>query len=387
MDGFLDYGRPKADLFAGDFYAEQDEVSRGACLDTFFPSDLKPAKGAPSLSLDSGFAPLEIKRPPSALHRVVTFPGAAGSTELPVGAPSGRHYTSAASPSALLHALVSFFTSERDAVLEYKPAKCAVKASVNAQHALLQVRVAFSLLDSGLVAMEWTRKHGDSPAFIHTAQAASAFVEGATGSQVQLAQKLASPGLGAPLGAPLGCPLGLAPPAFGLGCGALLDVPPCLEEDVEPVMAMAADPEGQQEGAVNLAKMLDSPDAGVVAAVLSSRWELVEAMLLAPACVLAAPALVEKLFDQVDVPQPAAARLADACAARLGAEETTLGRRQLARLLFRMLTFGVDVDPEPLVAKLEALADALQKGDQDAPTQNHLSEAALQLYQRRQAVA
>lgn len=413
MDGFFD-SRPKSDLFAGDFYAGDDQVSRGATLDTFPTQCKNISKG--SLPLFDDFESLDLQQGrPSPIGRSLQFPGSS-SQQLQEGELQGRSYLSTAPANALLQALVSFFQEERDSVLEFAPEKCAVKANVNASHSLLKAKISFCLTGE-FVAMSWVRQIGEATALVQIAQACSDYCAATTGTPVQLAGAglhsavfgarselggLSPPGLGG-LSAPglgglspprglsppgfqnlggLAPPLGLAPPESGFLQGEVLEVPPCKPEDMEPILDLARDPACQQEGAQSLVKILESSDALVCAQVLAMDLELVETLLLVPACVLAAPRLVEKLLDTVDVAQSSATRLAETCAARLESEETQLGQRQLARLLLRMLTHGI------MSAQINGTVEALRRREfQDAPTQHYLSEAAFALAAQPQPIA
>merc|ERR1719313_2849919 len=345
MDGFFD-SRPKSDLFAGDFYAGDDQVLRGATFDTFPAKSMSTGKGA--VPLFDEFESLDLHSKSAAspiIGRYLQFPGTSSGQQLEEGSLAGRSYLSTASANALLQALISFFSEERDAVLEFTPEKCAVKAHVNASHSLLKLKVGFCL-SGECVAMSWSRQIGDATAFVQTAKACSEYCAATTGVPVKLSGAglpdsvlegsgsgfggLCAPGLGglAPprlggLSPPgfqslggLAPPHGLAPPECGFAQGTVLEVPPCKPEDMEPILDLARDPACQQEGAQSLVKMLESTDAQVCSQVLLSHLDLVEALLLVPACVLAAPALVEKLLDTVDVAQSSLIRLAETCATR-----------------------------------------------------------------------
>jgi hypothetical protein len=411
MDGFFD-SRPKSDLFAGDFYAGDDQVLRGATLDVYPTKSMSTGKGA--VPLFDEFESLDLhsrNAASSAVGRYLQFPGTNIDQQLKEGSLTGRSYLSTAPANALLHAMIAFFSEECDAVLEFTPEKCTIKAHVNASHSLLKLKIGFSL-SGGCVAMSWSRQIGDATAFVQTAKACSKYCAATTGVRVELSGAglpspilegscdgfggLCSPGLGGlqppglgGLSTPsfqnlggLAPPLGLAPPEFGFAQGTVLELPPCEPEDVEPILDLARDPACHEEGAQSLVKMLESTDAQVCAQVLLSHLDLVEALLAAPACVLAAPALVERLLDTVDVGPRSKARLAETCATRLASEETQLGQRQLARLLLHMLNRQI------MSAEISSKVEVLRTREyQDAPTMQYLSEAVFALESQPQALA
>merc|ERR550514_2194070 len=112
------------------------------------------------------------------------------------------------------------------------------------------------------------------------------------------------PSFGAPEAPP---PLWEQHPAGSLTPNQLLELPsleiePCTAEDLAPMIEMATSgmDSDMAEAAVQLCQMIDrETDAKVVIQVLLQQPEVMVGLLEEPACVLAAPALVEKVATRV----------------------------------------------------------------------------------------
>lgn len=391
--GHGESSRP-VDLFGGDFYAgDEGGVTRGVSI-AQMPSAFKPASyekpEKTALFSDAEFAFGD-------KAQRITFDGT--TVELEHRAVSGATLTSAAPPTVLLNSLLTFFMQNCDATVEPNPKKCGVKIHCCHERQLLKIKVAFYVPEHAprRTAMSWTRKVGDG---LHLIQLMKQYSEFALqrGVEVQKAEStlnavpqfgsLPMPMLGAPemprfpwdvdMKGETEASIDETTPCAHDWSLPMLDVLPCAEEDLEPLLHMACgcDPVGKEEAARGFVAMLDGTvDAEVATAVLKTRQDVVESLVADPACVLSGPALLEKLVARDAYDELAAVRLV---CRRLRTEASTLGQRQLARALGSIV-------PTMRVEKLrecEGLADDLatiRSSLNDKATVHYLDEAALAL--------
>jgi hypothetical protein len=357
--------RSSHDLFEGDFYADDELVTRGLSFaPTFQTSADKKLLGLASRALafpEEPVVDLEVK---------------------PVFA--GKTYYSSATPTELATVILEYL-NQLNSVVKLNPTKRSISAQVCKNYQAHKLRVSFYVpSDQDTVALTWERTAGDSVEF-------NSIVVGAEKAISDGGLSLTAVGMGSAQSSAFACPP--MPQLFpeeqlswgpGQATGELtpnfldlplLDVDPCTEEDLEPLLEMATslyDGSSMAEAAAQLCRMVDGvTDAEVVAKVLGERPQVLFGLLNEPECVYAAPALVEKTF------LPCLLNASDVAATiveRVSKEPGQLGKRQLAQCL----NFVLSVAPGP--TGFEGLLDTVQALDGgDEVTNRHLREATYSL--------
>lgn len=365
------YRRSQQDLFGGDFYADEEQTTRGVSfgaarapghLDAFGKVDPFP------------FGKQEFAQRAGA--RLV-FPGCEGVDlevkDVPAGLSNGKsYYVSAQNGTELALALMDYF-AQQDGVALPREQKRAIKAHLCVKYELLKVKVSLCIPAEApqYVAMTWERKAGDSLEFGNAARGCSAYLQERGLRCTEPADRnvafAADPVFGLPTLPPLGDEWGVPPrPGFGapppLSLGEktpnfLLDLPalavePCTAGEMQGLIDQAAEPyaESKREAAVELCKICDGEtDAPAVHQTVTSQVLL--GLIQEPACALAAPALAEKLVPHCPALDWAA--VATALAARLPSEPA-LGQRASSKALQAVLHYHpVSLDVSALEAQCQ----------------------------------
>jgi len=122
-----------------------------------------------------------------------------------------------------------------------------------------------------------------------------------------------------------------------------------------------------------MGRMIDGvTDAETVHKVLGEQPEVLLGLLNEPACVYAAPALVERLLARSQTTAP---RVVSLVVERACSESAQLGKRQLAKCLNFVLSVVQDpIGFEGLLEKVQALDNGV-----DEATSRHLREATYSL--------
>lgn len=356
-----DKRRSSVDLFEGDFYADDDHVVRGL---SFAPAFQNISDG-------------KLHGPPS---RALVLPGEA-SVDLEVKPVfAGKTYYSSSSVTDLATAVLEYL-NQLDSFVTLKPAKRSLTAEVCKNFQVHKLKVSFYVPTEAedKVAITWERKAGDGLEFNST-------VVGAEKALADRQLDLTAVGMGVSQSSAFAVPM-LPPlfpeewadsPAGDRTPDFLFELPPlelepCTEEDFMPLYEMAtSDSSSMAEAAAQMCRMIDGvTDAAVVAKVLGEQPEVLLGLLNEPACVYAAPALVERLITRCPLSTPDVARtiIERACA-----EPAQLGKRQLAKCLNFVLSVAQDPHGfEGLLEKVQALDSA------DEATTRHLREATYSL--------
>lgn len=368
------YQRSAQDLFGGDFYADEEQTTRGVSFAAGprAPGLYDPLGGKEAFPFGKqDFAPVS--------QRLV-FPGCEGVDlevkDVPAGLSHGKaYYVSAPTGTELALALMDYF-AQQDGVALPREQKRAIKAHLCVKYELLKVKVSLCIPAEApqYVAMTWERKAGDSLEFNAAARGCAAYLQErglrCTEPADRNAAFAADPIFGLPAMPRLGDEWGAPPrPGFGPGLGDktpnfLLDLPalavePCTADEMQGLIDQAAEPyaESKREAAVELCKICDGEtDAPAVHQTVTSQVLL--GLLQEPACALSAPALAEKLVPHCPALDWAA--VASALAARLPSEPA-LGQRASSRALRAVLTYHpVSLDVSALEAQCQD-AVALQR--------------------------
>merc|ERR1719163_1277839 len=192
------------------------------------------------------------------------------------------------------------------------------------------------------------------------------------------------PPFGAPEAPP---PLWDAGPAGSLTPNQLLELPllevePCTPEDLAPLLDMATSGIDSEmaEAAVQLCQMIDGEtDAAVVTQVLQEQPNVMACLLEEPACVLAAPALVEKMVQRIGEQEGFhALDFVNVALKAMGSEQTILGQRKLAHCVDVVLSI-LSPPGSPTAAGLLEAVQALEESVEDAVAKRYLHEATFSL--------
>jgi len=362
-----DKRRSSIDLFEGDFYAEDDHVVRG-------------------ISFAPAFQNLSDGKLHGLQSRALVLPGEP-SVDLEVKPVfAGKTYFSSASVTDLATGILDYL-NQLDSVVKLKSTKRSVSAEVCKNFQVHKLKVSFYVPteEQDKVAVTWERKAGDGLEFNST-------VVGVEKALADRGLDLAAVGMGVSKSPAFAATM--LPPLFPEGWGVdspsglaqgertpdfmfelpPLEIEPCTEEDFQPLLEMAtSDSASMAEAAAQMCRMIDGvTDAAVVANVLGGKPEVLLGLLNEPACVYAAPALVERLIarSQTSAPDVASQIVERACS-----EPGQLGKRQLAKCLNFVLS--VAQDPTSFEGLLEKV-QALDSGNDEA-TSRHLREATYSL--------
>jgi hypothetical protein len=394
--------RTSVDLFEGDFYNEDEPVHRGL---SFNPQP--QGFGAVATGDISDFvhtfgeafnSSKEIPR--GLLSRTLVLPGES-AVELEVkGEQHGKTFLSSTSPTELAEAVVDYLT-QMDAVLKMKPQKRAISAQICTNYQLLKLKVSFHVPKDAQdqVGMTIVRKSGDSLQFNNTVLGCeSALRERRIALEIPVPSTPASfapPSLdmfAPPMLAPFSAqeappPLWDAHPAGSLTPNQLLELPllevePCTAEDLTPLLEMATSgmDSDMVEAAVQLCHMIDrETDAEVVIQVLLQQPDVMASLLEEPACVLAAPALLEKVVQRAGEQDGFnALDFVNVALKAMGSEKTILGRRKLAHCVDVVLSILSPPGSSTASGLLESV-QALEESMEDATTKRYLHEATFSL--------
>merc|ERR1719171_982090 len=371
-------------LFEGDFYNEDEQVHRGLSFHPAVPAGDWVNSGK--------------EFQPGLLSRTLVLPGES-AVDLDVKeAQPGKSFLASASPTELAGAVVDYL-SQMDAVLKLKPQKRAITAQICTDYQLLKLKVSFHVPKDAQdkVGMTLLRKSGDSLKFNSTVLGCeSALRERRIALEQPVPSTPASfappslafappmlPSFGAPEAPP---PLWDADPAGSLTPNQLLELPllevePCTEEDLAPLIDMATSGMDSEmvEAAVQLCQMIDrETDAAVVIQVLQSQPHVLVGLLQEPACVLAAPALVEKMVQRLGEQDGFhALDFVNVALTAMGSEQTILGQRKLAHCVDVVLSI-LSPDSSTASGLLEAV-QALEESVEDATAKRYLHEATFSL--------
>jgi hypothetical protein len=392
--------RTSEDLFDGDFYNEDEPVHRGLSLNTQ-PQGFGAVSGDISDFVhtfgDAFNSSKEIPR--GLLSRTLVLPGESAVDLEVKEAQHGKTFLSSASPTELAEAVVDYFT-QMDAVLKMKPQKRALSAQICTGYQLLKLKVSFHVPQDAQdkVGMTMVRKSGDSLKFNSTVQGCESALRE---RRIALEQPVpttpasfAQPSLAfaPPMLPPFGAPDAPPPlwdpsPAGSLTPNQLLELPllevePCTPEDLAPLIDMATSGMDSEmvEAAVQLCQMIDrETDAAVVVEVLQGQPDVLVRLLEEPACVLAAPALVEKLVQRIGEQDGFhALDLVNVALKAMGSERTILGQRKLAHCVDVALSILSPPDSSAATGLLETV-QALEESMEDATAKRYLHEATFSL--------
>jgi hypothetical protein len=391
--------RTSVDLFEGDFYNEDEPVHRGLSLNTqpqgfgaVASGDLCDFVHTFGDSFNSG---KEIQR--GLLSRTLVLPGES-AVDLEVKEEQfGKTFLSSSSPTEIAEAVVDCL-SQMDAVLKMKPLKRAISAQICTNYQLLKLKVSFHVPKDAQdkVGMTLVRKSGDSLHFNSTVLGVESAlrerrialelpVPSTPSSFAQASHAFAPPML--PFGVPEAPPMWDAHPAGSLTPNQLLELPlleiePCTEEDCAPVLEMATSGVDSEmaEAAVQLCTMIDGEtDAAVVIQVLLQQPDVMVRLLEEPACVLAAPALVEKVVQRAGEHDAFdASDFVNVALKAMGSERTILGQRKLAHCVDVILSI-LSPPGSPTASRLLEAVQALEESMEDATTKRYLHEATFSL--------
>jgi len=393
--------RTSVDLFEGDFYNEDEPVHRGLSLNTQ-PNMFGAVSGDLNDFITFGVPSKDIQR--GLLSRSLVLPGESAVDLEVKGAQHGKTFLSSASPTELAEAVVDYLT-QMDAVLKMKPQKRSISAQICTGYQLLKLKVSFHVPQDAQdkVGMTMVRKTGDSLKFNSTVLGCESAlrerrialeqpVPSTPASFAQPSLSFAPPmlppfGDATPFGAPEAPPpLWEASPAGSLTPNQLLELPllevePCTEEDLAPLIDMATSGMDSEmvEAAVQLCQMIDrETDAAVVIQVLQSQPHVLVGLLQEPACVLAAPALVEKMVQRLGEQDGFhALDFVNVALTAMGSEQTILGQRKLAHCVDVVLSI-LSPDSSTATGLLEAV-QALEESVEDATAKRYLHEATFSL--------
>jgi len=290
------------------------------------------------------------------------------------------------------------YLNQMDAVLKMKPQKRAISAQICTNYQLLKLKVSFYVPEGAqdMIGLTLVRKSGDSLAFNSTVLSCESalrerrvVLEPAVQSPVfgQASHSLAPPMM-LPFSAPEAPPPlwdlhpnGSATPNRLLEL-PMLEVEPCTAEDLAPLIEMATSGMDSEmaEAAVQLCQMIDQQtDAEVVIQVLLQQPEVMVRLLEEPACVLAAPALVEKVVQRA-IGQDGfdASDFASVALKAIGSEQSILGQRTLAHCVDVVLSV-LSPSGGPATARLLETVQAFDQSTEDAATKRYLTEASFSL--------
>jgi hypothetical protein len=390
--------RTSVDLFEGDFYNEDEPVHRGLSLNpqpqgfgAVASGDIYDFVG------DSFNSNKEITG--GLLSRTLVLPGESAVDLEVKEAQHGKTFLSSASPTELAAAVVDYLT-QMDAVLKLKPQKRSITAQICTDYQLLKLKVSFHVPKDAQdkVGMTMVRKSGDSLQFNSTVSGCeSALRERRIALELPVPSTPASyaqpslafappmlPSFGAPEAPP---PLWDASPAGSLTPNQLFELPllevePCTAEDLEPLIDMATSGMDSEmaEAAVQLCHMIDrETDAAVVIQVLQSKPDVMARLLEEPACVLAAPALLEKVVQRVGEQDGFhALDFVNVALKAMGSEQTILGQRKLAHCVDVVLSV-LSPPGSPTATRLLEAVQALEESTEDASAKRYLHEATFSL--------
>jgi hypothetical protein len=393
--------RTSVDLFEGDFYNEDEPVHRGLSLNAQPQGFGAVASGDISDFVHAFGEPFnsskEIQR--GLLSRTLVLPGESAVDLEVKEAQVGKSFLSSASPTELAEAVIDYLT-QMDAVLKMKPQKRAITALICKDYQLLKLKVSFHVPKDAQdkVGMTMSRKSGDSLQFNSTVlDCESALrerrialeqpVPSTPASYAQSSHAFAPPMLpsfGAPEAPP---PLWEQHPAGSLTPNQLLELPsleiePCTAEDLAPMIEMATSgmDSDMAEAAVQLCQMIDrETDAKVVIQVLLQQPEVMVGLLEEPACVLAAPALVEKVATRVAEEEGFnALDFVSVALKAMGSERTILGQRKLAHCVDVVLSI-LSPPGSPATSRLLETVQAMEESLEDAAAKRYLHEATFSL--------
>lgn len=273
--------------------------------------------------------------------------------------------------------------NQLDSVVKLKSAKRSFSAEVCKNFQVHKLKVSFYVPteDQDKVAVTWERKAGDGLDF-------NATVVGAEKAIADRGLDVSAVGMGVSQSSAFATPM--LPPLFPEGWvesqpgertpDFLMELPPleiepCTEEDFKPLLEMAtSDSSSMAEAAAQMCRMFDGGvDAAVVGKVLGEQPEVLLGLLNEPACVYAAPGLVERMLSHSQM--SASPGVVTQIIERARTESTPLGRRQLAKCLNFVLS--VAQDPTGFEGYLESV-QALDSGADEA-TSRHLREATYSL--------
>jgi hypothetical protein len=387
--------RTSKDLFDGDFYIEDEPVHRGL---SFNPQP-QGFNAVPSGDFND-FVHTQINSRKELegglLSRALVLPGES-AVDLDVKeAQPGKAFFASASPTELAAAVVDYLT-QMDAVLKMKPQKRAISAQICTNYQLLKLKVSFHVPKDAQdkVGMTVIRKSGDSLHFNSTVQNLESSLR-----ERQIALELPMPSTPASFAqssnafAPPMLPSSFleAPPPLWDPAGSrtpnqllelpLLEVEPCVEEDLAPLvdMAMGGMDSEMAEAAVQFCHMIDrDTDSEVTIQVLLQQPAVLAALLAEPACALAAPALVEKVVQRAA--EPAGFKFldfVDIALKAMGDEHTLLGKRKLAHCVTCLLSTLSPPDSRAASQLLETV-QAFEESMEDATTKRYLHEATFSL--------
>jgi hypothetical protein len=294
----------------------------------------------------------------------------------------GKAFFASASPTELAAAVVDYLT-QMDAVLKMKPKKRAISAQICMDYQLLKLKVSFHVPKDAQdkVGMTVIRKSGDSLHFNSTVQNLESSLR-----ERQIALELPMPSTPASFAqssnafAPPMLPSSFleAPPPLWDPAGSrtpnqllelpLLEVEPCVEEDLAPLvdMAMGGMDSEMAEAAVQFCHMIDRDTDSEVT---------IQVLLQQPA----APALVEKVVQRAAEPDGFKfLDFVDIALKAMGSEQTVLGQRKLAHCVTFLLSTLSPLG-SPAASQLLETVQAFEESVGDATTKRYLHEATFSL--------
>merc|ERR1719482_2463888 len=247
--------------------------------------------------------------PRGLLSRTLVLPGESAVDLEVKEAQHGKNFLSSASPTELAEAVVYYLT-QMDAVLKMKPQKRAISAQICTDYQLLKLKVSFHVPKDAQdkIGMTVIRKSGDGLHFNSAVQGCeSALRERGIALELPVpstpASLTQSSHVFAPPMMPSFSPLEAPPPLWGAPAAGmltpnqllelpLLDVEPCVAEDLAPLVDMATGGMDSEmaEAAVQFCHMIDR----------ETDSEVTIQVLLAQPGVLAA--LVEKVVQRAAEP-------------------------------------------------------------------------------------
>jgi len=372
-------------LFEGDFYNEDEQVHRGLSFHPAVPAG------------DWFNSGKEFQ--PGLLSRTLVLPGES-AVDLDVKeAQPGKSFLASASPTELAGAVVDYL-SQMDAVLKMKPQKRAISAQICTDYQLLKLKVSFHVPKDAQdkIGMTVIRKSGDGLHFNSAVQGCeSALRERGIALELPVpstpASLTQSSHVFAPPMMPSFSPLEAPPPLWGAPAAGtltpnqllelpLLDVEPCVAEDLAPLVDMATGGMDSEmaEAAVQFCHMIDrDTDSEVTIQVLLAQPGVLAALLAEPACSLAAPALVEKVVQRAAEPDGFKfLDFVDIALKAMGSEQTVLGQRKLAHCVTCLLSTLSPLG-SPAASQLLETVQAFEESVGDATTKRYLHEATFSL--------